>query len=482
MENYTETVLAALAGAFMTWRQLPLLAGDPTPTPVTLDDDPARPLEGDRVRLLVGDAAELDLEPETIDALVTDPPAGIGFMGRDWDSDKGGRDEWIAWLAETLAPAFRALKPGAHGLVWALPRTSHWTALALERCGFEIRDRVSHLFGTGFPKSLDVSKAIDDALGAEREVVGNTAERSGRTIGLGTSGGYHGDIVSGHCRDITAPATPEAARWDGWGTALKPACEDWWLVRKPIAGTIARNVLTYGVGGLNVDGCRIAGGERELRLPRPNQTPGVALQVSINGSVAAGETTLGRWPAHVTLDPEAAAMLDAMSGVRTSGDLNGSLSRAGYVPCATEGAPRVQTTRSGDSGGASRFFFCAKPSRFERGEGCESLPQRSAGEATARVDGSDGLNSPRAGAGRTGGAKNFHPTVKSIALMRWLVRLITPPGGTVLDPFTGSGSTGVAAILEGFGFLGCEQSPDYAAIAKHRIRRAMRAYNREGGG
>jgi site-specific DNA-methyltransferase (adenine-specific) len=384
----------------------------------------------DRCRLFHGDAAALALDADSVDAIVCDPPAGIGFMGKAWDGDKGGRDAWIAWLTKTLAPAFRALKPGGHALVWALPRTSHWTALALEAVGFEIRDRVSHLFGTGFPKSLNVSKAIDAALGKE-----------------------------------------EAAAWEGWGTALKPACEDWWLVRKPLAATVARNVLQYGTGGLNIDATRIGDAATGAPAGRKRHGGGEGTALTWDLPDVRPESPEGRWPAHVVLDEEAAAMLDQQSGTLKARRSN----RGDGIGTGYHGSDASWDTVRGydDTGGASRFFYVAKGSRSEKDAGLAHLSPRTAGEATDREDGSAGLNNPRAGAGRTGGARNFHPTVKSIALMRWLVRLITPPGGIVLDPFTGSGSTGVAALAEGFSFIGCEITDEYIPIAEGRLLHAL---------
>lgn len=342
------------------------------------------------VRLLNGDCTKLELPESSVDSLVTDPPAGIGFMGKAWDSNKGGRDNWVAWLGEALGPAFRALKPGAHGLVWALPKTSHWTAYALELAGFEVRDRVSHLFGTGFPKSLNVSKEIDRVLGTSRPVLG--ANPNHRAIsGVEYEGVYAGGNTG--AAEITGPGSPDAAKWSGFGTALKPACEDWWLVRKPLSDTVARNVLAHGTGALNVDGCRIgtAGGTR-FAGKRGDDFFGMG-----NGYEPKVETIdAGRWPAHLMLDESAAASL----------------------------------------GEPARFFYVAKPSKKERNAGV---------------------------------ANNNHPTVKSIALMRWLIRLITPPGGLVLDPFCGSGSTGVAALAEGFRFIGVEQSAEYTEIARGRL-------------
>lgn len=383
------------------------------------------------------------------DSMVTDPPAGIGFMGKKWDKDKGGRDAWIEDMAATYRECLRVLKPGAHGLVWALPRTSHWTATALENAGFEIRDVVHHLFGTGFPKSLDVSKAIDKAAGVDREVLDSRP-----TYGLGSSGVALSGHADGAVANVLGPPVTEAAKqWDGWGTALKPAAEHWILVRKPLIGTVAANVLEHGTGGINVDGCRVG-----TRAEPP-----------------------GRWPPHVVLDDEAAAMLDEQSGWsstkkrigRRSGKTAGSLG-------AFAGQDDVWMGHT-DWGGASRFFprfrYQAKPSTKEKSAGLEHLPTLTGGDATGRKDGSDGTKSPRAGAGRTGSARNPHPTVKPIELMRWLCRLITPPGGTVLDPFTGSGTTGCAAVLEGFGFVGVEQSSEYIEVARSRIAHWERVAN-----
>ena len=343
-------------------------------------------LDHDRCTLLHGDSSELAivLPENSVDAIVTDPPSGIGFMAKGWDKDRGGRDAWVAWLAQVLAPSYRALRPGAHGLVWALPRTSHWTAYALEATGFEIRDRVSHIFLNGFPKSL-TSKSAD---------------------------------IPAEC-----------------GTALKPAVEDWWLVRKPLDRlTVAECWQRHRTGVLWIDRCRV--GDEDTRAPtgnRPDNGWGMG-----QGTVAGSEH--GRWPPHLLIG---------------------------------EGAP------VNDIDDPARYFYAPKPSRSEKDQGLEHLPASTGGAATGREDGSAGLSNPRAGAGRTGGARNVHPTVKSIALMRWLCRLITPPGGVILDPFAGSGSTGVAALAEGFGFVGCEQGggdgDPYLPILLGRIRSALGA-------
>lgn len=426
---------------------------------------------------------------DLFDALVTDPPAGIGFMGKDWDGDKGGRDQWIAWAAEVFRECLRVMKPGAHGLVWALPRTSHWTATALELAGFEVRDRVSHLFGTGFPKSLDVSKAIDRAAGAEREVVGTgRSGKSRHTLNAALDPEtFGGDF------ELTAPATDDAKRWAGFGTALKPACEDWWLVRKPLSEkTVAANVLRWGTGALNIDGCRIgfASGERE-KLHRPmTENKSVGWK---NTSKAMGYNTpdglppaAGRFPSHLVLShsPEcdetcapgcAVAELDAQSGVRRS-SMRLPTGKPKYTGSANNSnamraSATLDTTERGhfDTGGASRFFYCAKASRADRNSGCEGLPAKSWREQGFRDNETTHL-SPRAGAGRTSANANHHPTVKSTTLMAYLCRLITPPKGIILDPFAGSGSTGVAAKRNGFRFIGIEQDEAYAAIATERLK------------
>lgn len=445
-------------------------------------------LEHDQCVLLHGDSAQLGdvLPPNSVDAIVCDPPAGISFMGKSWDSDKGGRDKWIAWLADLLKASVAALKPGGYALVWAIPRTSHWTATALEDAGLEVRDIVMHLFGTGFPKSLDISKAIDAHLGVEggRGAMKRGGERllSQAPGGVRDGGGVWGD-ESGRSAYTYAAGSPEAAQWEGFGTALKPAAEHWILARKPLEGTYAENVLKYGTGGLNIDACRIETSD-DLNGGRYSDnkigTDGASYGTGINKRSANDYVQpAGRWPANVTFDEEAAAILDEQSGTSRSGVQKGARGRrpSGFVnTTAAKGDPRPNGPQYGDTGGASRFFYVAKPGRKEKDAGLEHLKPRSGGEATDRQDGSAGLNNPRAGAGRTGGARNYHPTCKGVALMRWLIRLITPPGGTVLDPFAGSGSTGVAAIQEGVNFIGCELGGDndeYLPILTGRIRHAL---------
>jgi hypothetical protein len=400
-----------------------------------------------------GDSLEVlkSFPADSVDSLVTDPPAGISFMGKGWDSDKGGREGWVTWMTEVMAECFRVLKPGAHGLVWAIPRTSHWTATALENAGFEVRDVVTHLFGTGFPKSLDISKAIDKAAGAERPIVGRAVYGDGHVQNSHESMGYGGNEDGADVRAITAPATDAAREWQGWGTALKPASEHWILVRKPLGEkTVAANVLRHGTGGINIDGCRIASSDPAWSIsddakPRTSSMAyenkkGANSDSMIKNRAGCEGSPLGRFPANLVLshNPDcgdqcsegcAVGGLDGQSGVLKGGgstkvksETTGSFGLKGYV-----------NTDYPDSGGASRFFYCAKASKSDRGEG------------------------------------NTHPTVKSSTLMAYLVRLVTPPSGVVLDPFMGSGSTGVAAQKEGFSFLGIEQDEGYFAIAEVRL-------------
>ena len=276
--------------------------------------------------------------------------------------------------------------------------------------------------------------------------------------------------------DLTLPATSGALRWQGWGTALKPANEPILLARKPIQGTIAANVLRHGTGGLNIDATRIPFANDADRTAMVEQVETIRAEGGKRGNSWKNSSDLsganpandrGRWPANVVMDPGAGAMLDRLVGDRP-GMSGGGVHRSDAAP-GMFGAIDSPHTARGDSGGPSRFFYSAKASRAERNAGLDAFPILTGGKATDRQDGAAGANNPRAGAGRTGGSRNPHPTVKPVSLMRWLCRLVCPPGGTILDPFTGSGTTGIAAVLEGFDFVGCELSPEYARVAEARI-------------
>ena len=301
---------------------------------------------------------------------------------------------------------------------------------------------------SGFPKSHDVSKAIDKAAGAEREVVGSKLGQPGYSLTDGKGGLYGSGFGAngtgdGECQ-VTAPATDAARQWSGWGTALKPAWEPIIVARKPLCGTVAENVLTHGTGGINVDGCRVGDKDR------------------------APQQVTGRWPANVIHDGS-----DEVVGLfpeTTSGKPCGTR-KAAHHWNSTEQC--TELTGFGDSGSAARFFYCAKASKADRDEGCEGLAEREPKHAYGA-----GLNTAtklvtdeqlERGQVSRENRRNHHPTVKPTALMRYLCRLVTPPGGVVLDPFTGSGSTGKAAILEGFRFIGIEREAEYVEIAKARI-------------
>ncbi len=387
------------------------------------------------LRVIEGDCVEAmaALPMQSVDAIVCDPPYGIRFMGHAWDAPgvataavpgdnrRPGRRERTAsmhageydlrpaanrqfqeWTEAWAREAWRALKPGGHLLAFAGTRTYHRMVSGVEDAGFEVRDQIAWLFGSGFPKSLNLN----------------------------------GD-------------------WQGWGTALKPAHEPIVVARKPLAKTVAANVLAHGTGVLNVDGCRIGvadgayacnhSGDRGHAGTRSIEDRGATDLCPGGGSAATG-----RWPANVVMDEEAAAMLDAQTAhLHAAGNVQPSERRTGMgFGGGTPGAT-LRPIHDGSSGGASRFFYCAKADAAERNAGLGGD-----GGLFADPDAPD---------------RNDHPTVKPISLMRWLVRLVTPPGGTVLDPFCGSGTTGCAAALEGFDFIGIEREPAYARIARARL-------------
>jgi site-specific DNA-methyltransferase (adenine-specific) len=402
-------------------------------------------VEGDCLTVLRGRAAA------NFDSMVTDPPSGIGFLGEAWDKNRGGRDNWIGWLTEILTEARRTLKPGSHALVWALPRTSGWTHRAVEDAGFEIRDVITHHFAQGFPKSKNVG--------------------------------------------------------NGRGTALKPASEHWILARAPFPGTVGANVASYGTGALNIDACRIATDWNEPDRPESWKASGHTAKPDADKIAAppgAGIEChpLGRWPPNAIFSHTEECRLVGTKRVRGSGaggvvnataagyepNSLGKESRAAGTPftrhvdpdgletvdawkCA-DGCPVAELDRQSgvleshggpvradhapigygssaqgsarevrkDIGGASRFFYCAKASARERVENI---------------------------------GENPHTTIKPVGLMRWLVKLVTPPGGLVLDPFAGSGTTGVAALMEGCKFVGIEADAAFAKVARERVRNAL---------
>jgi DNA modification methylase len=355
--------------------------------------------------LVNGDCYEVlrGMKESCVDSTITDPPYELGFMGKAWD--RSG----IAYRVELWVEILRVLKPGGHLLAFGGSRTYHRLACAVEDAGFEIRDQIQWIYGSGFPKSLDVSKAIDKAAGAKREVVGSKIGLPGYSLkhsgaGCVLAGRADGslDNAENEC-SITAPATDAARQWAGWGTALKPAHEPIVVARKPLIGTVAENVQAHGTGAMNIDGCRIEtddglnGGAYAKNPTLRDELWGEKAGNSWKRGGAGGYIApSGRWPANIIHD----------------GD--------GEV---TETFPNNE----------ARFFYCAKANKTDRGEG------------------------------------NNHPTVKPTDLMRYLCRLVTPPGGVILDPFMGSGSTGKAAVAEGFHFVGIEKDQKYYEIAKARV-------------
>jgi DNA modification methylase len=414
----------------------------------------------DSVTLYAGDCIDVlkQLEPNSLDACVTDPPYGLGFMGKAWDHGVPGLEYW--------REVFRVLKPGAHLLAFGGTRTFGRMHVAIEDAGFEIRDMVAWVYGSGFPKSLDVSKAIDKAAGAEREVVG-ISPHAGCRIG-GRENTYKGrsEYRLGSAAEITAAATDAARQWQGFGTALKPALEPICLARKPLIGTVAENVLKHGTGALNIDACRVESGDIAVeRNDEPSQDqrytehgasnfaakPGRRMQrqksnrVTWEGGAASGfkpdhvqptYNANGRWPANVIHDgsaevvdgfPDTVVNRPSAKGLRTG------------VATFHEGGSKSteQSPFYDDSGGsAARFFY------------------------TAKADADDRLGSK-------------HPTVKPLDLMQYLVRLVAPKGSLILDPFAGTGTTGEACIREGMRAILIEREPEYQDDIRRRMKLAM---------
>ena len=444
-----------------------------------------------QVSLYLGDCLDVlaELPDDSIDSIVTDPPYGLEFMGREWDTFKpssarireriDGRTnpaegksvtrtpeayvagaafgEWCeAWARECL----RVLKPGGYLAAFGGTRTYHRLACGIENAGFEIRDSLHWLYGSGFPKSMDVSKAIDKAAGAEREVE-SIAKRSTGSATYDKRPSRPGGLYPSDEYAITAPATEAAKQWDGWGTALKPAHEPIVLARKPLSGTVAASVTEHGTGALNIDGCRVNAGSRPLRISdrrSGNNTYGDGLQ----GSLAVGETSEGRWPPNVLLThlPDCyqvapgsdeddcapgcpVAELDRQSGTLTSGRIDNARIKAANKTYG-QISDRGDKVYGASSGGASRFFPAF---RWQAKAPASERPRLEDGTA--------------------------HPTVKPLELMRWLVRLVTPPGGTVGDFFAGSGTTGEACVIEGFNCILAEKDPSSAELIKTRLSKPI---------
>jgi DNA modification methylase len=392
-----------------------------------------------------------EMPDNSVDSIVTDPPYGISFMAKKWDYDVPSVKVW--------KEALRVLKPGGHALIACGTRTQHRMVCNIEDAGFEIRDVVSWIYGSGFPKSLNVSKQIDKAAGAEREV-GKLKFKGGNQLGVINDDGWKP-------RDVyeDSPATEAAKQWDGWGTALKPACEFFTLCRKPLSEkTVAANVLKWGTGGINIDGCRVGtNGETPKGSGNPcKNAEKSAIQPGRSGGNGGNETPpQGRFPANLIHDGSQ-EVLDLFPETKPSKS-GGKTSRTGNG--AKYGMGTADRTGHDDQGSAARFFYCPKASKKDRNEGCEELEEKESKTLNEYKNPSEGRTASKSGSPK----KNNHPTVKPTALMAYLCRLITPTGGVVLDPYMGSGSTGKAAVREGFSFVGIELDPDYYEICKARI-------------
>jgi site-specific DNA-methyltransferase (adenine-specific) len=522
--------------------------------------------DGDNMLLFHGDSLEVlrAMAEASIDAVVCDPPYGLEFMGREWDtfgrgearsnatagmsaagysdgarrieaptflggvnprckscghSQRGGSpcrcanpdftDErgprlraFQAWTEDWARECWRVLKPGGHLLAFGGTRTWHRLTCGIEDAGFEIRDTITWMYGSGFPKSLDVSKAIDKAAGATREVVdtklgqpgyANTAT-TGRMLPTMTNGAANGYL------DVTAPATDAAKRWAGWGTALKPASEPIVVARKPLAGTVAGNVQAYGTGALNIDGCRVGntGGTRDPGFDSHAPESVSAYGHGLNGRSSVPVAGLGRWPSNVVLSHAATpdgedlcadrcvpgcpiAELDAQSGYIEGGIRPARRSGIGFGEGAAGTNDGIAIKY--DSGGASRFFptfrYEAKAPASERpriGRGASAgvTGNRCALCGWTDVSGSPCVCPEPQWIARDGSEGVVaHPTVKPVDLMRWLVKLVTPPGGMVLDPFAGSGTTGEACIVEGFRVTLIELDPGHLPLIVKRLSKGI---------
>ena len=412
-----------------------------------------------RIVLYCGDcrAVLATLGANSIDACVTDPPyhlttgknggsgvaslnenspagrsrIGTGFMGKQWD----GGD--VAFRVETWQAVYRVMKPGAHLLAFGGTRTYHRMACAIEDAGFEIRDCIMWLYGSGFPKSHDVSKGIDRAAGAERKIVGRY---NGATNVSNAGSGLRHDCygIGGDKKEdttvyVTAPATDAARQWEGWGTSLKPACEPIVLARKPLSeGTVAANVLKWGTGAINVDGCRVEGepvGDGHHNVSLGSASGGI---YGTAGAFVSSGHAMGRWPANVIHDGSE-EVVAGFPAETSNGNWSGRQNGAAIWGGGQDGYRGEE--RASDSGSAARFFY------------------------TAKADSDDRLGSK-------------HPTVKPVDLMQYLVRLVTPPGGSVLDPFAGTGTTAEAAWREGMRAVLIEAEPEYQADIRRRMELA----------
>lgn len=401
------------------------------------------------------------LDECSVDAVVTDPPYALEFMGAEWDSFKPTRaDEATAgagrvfqqWCERWAEQCLRVLKPGGHLLAFGSPRTWHRLAVGVEDAGFEIRDSIAWLQSQGLPKSLDISKAIDRSAGATRQVVGTKSGRAAQPRNDFRGGRYASGAATGHVDTsaITAPCTAAAQQWQGWGTRLKPAFEPLVVARKPMSGTVVANVLEHGTGGLNIAASRVGDGSdsqgprgEESSAHRRYKRHGASDFAATPGT--RGGSAEGRWPPNVVIDEHVAAQLDAQIGVLRSGSRAAGAHRLmGYQGAGEAPMPAI----TGDQGGASRFYPVF---RYEA--------KAPAAERPSYTD--------------ENGATVRHSTVKPVALMSWLVRLVCPPGGVVLDPFAGSGTTAEACLHKHARCILIEKHAPYLPLISQRLSRPL---------
>jgi site-specific DNA-methyltransferase (adenine-specific) len=450
------------------------------------------------MRLELGDCLEVlkNIPDNSVDSIVTDPPYGLSFMNKKWDYDVPSTDIWIECL--------RVLKPGGHLLSFSGSRTYHRMVVRIEDAGFEIRDQIMWVYGSGFPKSHNIGKAVDKLQGNEREVVGEVTTQFkidnyeqniyGKYKPIMNEKGYR-------VQEITKGPT----EWEGWGTALKPAHEPIVMARKPLSEkTVAENVLRWGTGGINID---------ESRIPLTSQKDLDDYRFNMDGNLRTTkdegeklgmydggwkvdkeqkELPEGRWPANIIFDEEAGIVLDQQSGISTGkvGMTQQSSPNNIYNGFKSTGDTKVNDGIT-DKGGASRFFYCPKTSKKDRDEGLDEFEEKAQRQSSG---GSRDFNARCANCGKkfigspeticacdnpitdntVFKKKNNHPTVKPTELMLYLIKLVTPVNGVVLDPFMGSGSTGKGATRGGFDFIGIEREEEYIKIAEARIKNEMK--------
>lgn len=408
--------------------------------------------------LYLGDCRDILPRLSEIDSCVTDPPYGISFMNKKWDYEIPKVEIWESVL-ETL-------KPGAHALIACGTRTQHRMAVNIEDAGFEIRDLIAWIYGSGFPKSLNISKALDKRAGIEIETRGHLRFAPEDEIKGAFRTNEERENPSSYRRE---PVTPEAQQWDGWGTALKPAMELWTLARKPLSeSTVADNVLKHGTGGINIDGCRIDfQNESDSRVgtnTRRGDKRGLNSTSKFGGTIPDYPGQMyksdGRYPANVIHDGSDEVLECFPDGSRQCGSPKKTTHKNGMFGIGTPGQIYKECDES-----TARFFYCAKASRSERNMGCENIPAKFSPTMN------DGIGVKEHNPQTATKKSNYHPTVKPIALMQYLITLVAPPNGTVLDLFMGSGSTGVACARLGRRFIGIENNPEYFEIARQRIDR-----------